>query len=226
MDIDGLGTKLIHQLVSRGLVKSLADLYRLDEATLADLERMGKKSAQNLVAAIEASKRRALDRLITGLTIRHVGTTSAEVLSARFQTIDALRAATLEALENVPDIGPVVAASVFDFFQDPENQRLLDELRSVGVDSEPFLPPTARGGALPLAGKTFVITGTLPKRTRPDMEALIKYHGGKVTGSVSKSTTYLVAGEDAGSKLEKAKQLGIAVIDEAKVDAMIRIAPG
>ena len=145
MDVDGLGEKLIGQLVDKGLVRSLADLYRLDEATLADLERMGKKSATNLVNALAASKNRTLDRLITGLTIRHVGTRSSELVAERFPTIDALRGAALDALENVPEIGPVVAASVHDFFQDPENQRLLDDLAAVGVAPEPFLPAVAAG---------------------------------------------------------------------------------
>ena len=146
MDIEGLGDKLIDQLVDKGLVRSLADLYRLDEATLADLERMGKKSAENLVAALEASKTRTLDRFLTGLTIRHVGTRSAEVLAERFQTLDALRAATLEELEGVPEIGPVVAASVFDFFQDPENQQLLDDLQRRRRRARPPVAPVAAAG--------------------------------------------------------------------------------
>lgn len=220
MDVDGLGTKLIEQLVDRGHVKDLADLYRLDEETLAGLERMGKKSAQNLVAAIEASKRRALDRFLTGLTIRHVGTRNAEVLARRFATLEAIRSATLEELEAVPEIGPVVAASVHAFFQDPENQRLLDELDEVGVRPEAVHYVAAQIEKLPLAGKTFVLTGTLPTRSRADAEALIKQNGGKVTGSVSKSTSYVLAGEEAGSKLEKARQLNIPVIDEAELERM------
>src|SRR5262249_57156313 len=145
MDVEGLGTKLIEQLVDKGLVRSLADLYRLDEATLADLERMGKKSAANLVAAVEASKHRTLDRFVTGLTIRHVGTRSAEILAERFQTLEALREADLDALKGVPEVGPVVAASVHRFFQDPENQRLIDDLLSVGVRPEPYRPARASG---------------------------------------------------------------------------------
>jgi DNA ligase (NAD+) len=221
MDIDGLGTKLIDQLVATGLVRSLADLYRLDEATLADLERMGKKSANNLVVALEGSKRRTLDRLITALTIRHVGTRSAEILAERFQTIEALRAASLPELEAIPEIGPVVAASVFAFFQDPENRRLLDDLGAVGIAPEPLRRVQAASAGLPLAGKTFVLTGTLPTRSRPEAEALIKLHGGKVTGSISKSTSFLIAGEEAGSKLEKAKQLKIPVIDEGELERMV-----
>ena len=221
MDIEGLGSKLIDQLVDRGLVRSLADLYRLDEPTLADLERMGKKSAQNLVAALEASKPRSLDRFLTGLTIRHVGTRSAEILALRFSTLDALRTASLAELEGVPEIGPVVAASVHDFFQDEENRRLLDDLLAVGVHPAAVKPALAAAGRLPLAGKTFVLTGTLPRRTRPEAENLIKRHGGKVTGSVSKSTSYVLAGADAGSKLDKAKQWNIPVIDEDELERMI-----
>jgi DNA ligase (NAD+) len=218
MDIDGLGTKLIDQLVDRGLVKTLADLYRLDEATLADLERMGKKSAGNLVAALEESKHRSLDRFVTGLTIRHVGTRGAEILAARFGTLEALRSASLEVLAGVPEIGPVVAASVHEFFQNPENQRLLDDLESVGVHPAEVKPVKADAGSLPFAGKTFVLTGTLPNRSRAEAEALIKTLGGKVTGSVSKSTSYVLAGDEPGSKLEKARQLGIPVLDEAEFE--------
>ncbi|HEX8203265.1 MAG TPA: NAD-dependent DNA ligase LigA [Isosphaeraceae bacterium] len=220
MDIEGLGERLIDQLVRLGMVKSLADLYRLEETTLADLERMGTKSARNLLAALEASKARPLDRLLTGLTIRHVGTRGAEVLAARFRTLEALRAATLAELEATPEIGPVVAASVFEFFQDPDNAHVLDDLLAVGVAPAAVVAPTAAAGTLPLAGKTFVITGTLPKRSRPEAEALIKRHGGKVTGSVSKSTSFLLAGAEPGSKLEKARQLGIPIIDEAELELL------
>lgn len=218
MDIDGLGVKLISKLVDLNLVRSLADLYRLDAEALAGLERMGKKSAQNLVSALEASKQRSIDRLLTGLTIRHVGTRSAEILAARYKTLDALRNASLEDLESVPEIGPVVAASVHDFFQVPENQKLLDDLLAVGLQPAELVVRQASDGDLPYAGKTFVLTGTLPKRTRSDAEALIKRLGGKVTGSVSKSTSYVVAGADAGSKLTKAQQLNIPILEEADLD--------
>ncbi len=220
MDVDGLGEKLIHQLVDKGLVKSLADLYRLDAATLAELDRMGKKSAENLVKAIEASKTRTLDRLLTGLTIRHVGTRMSEVIAAKVVTLDRLRAMTLEELEALPEVGPVVAASIHEYFQDPENQALLDELQEVGLKPEPLAPAPTSGRKLPFSGLTFVLTGTLPKRSRPEAEALIKQRGGKISGSVSKVTSYLLAGEDAGSKLAKAKQLGIPVVDEAEFERM------
>jgi DNA ligase (NAD+) len=221
MDVDGLGTKLIDQLVDRGLVKSLADLYRLDEETLAGLERMGGKSAKNLVTALEESKHRTLDRLLTGLTIRHVGTRGAEILAQRFETLDPLEHASLEELESIPEIGPVVAASIHEFFHDPENRQLLAELKRVGVAPEPLRRPKAGTAGVPLAGKTFVLTGTLPNRSRADAEALIKRHGGKVTGSVSKATSYVLAGSEPGSKLEKARQLKIPVIDEAELERMV-----
>jgi DNA ligase (NAD+) len=218
MDIENLGEKLINQLIDKGLVKSLADLYRLDEATLTDLERMGKKSAQNLVAALEASKTRSLDRLLTGLTIRHVGTRGSEILAERFKTIEGLRSATLEELEATPEVGKVVAASVHGYFQDDLNKQALDDLIAVGVAPVPFQAATAGLTNLPLSGKTLVLTGTLPTRTRPEAEAIIKRLGGKVTGSVSKSTSYLLAGEEAGSKLEKAKTLNVPIVDEAQLD--------
>jgi DNA ligase (NAD+) len=226
MDIDGLGDKLIEQLVAGSLVRSLADLYRLDVPTLAELERMGKKSAENLVAAIEGSKHRPLDRFLSGLAIRHVGSRMAEVLAERFRTLNRLRSATLSELEATPEIGPVVAASVHDFFHNPESQRLLEDLEAVGVSTLAYKPPAKAGDDLVFAGKTFVLTGTLPKRTRPEAEALIKQLGGKVSGSVSKMTTYVLAGEDAGSKLEKARALGVTVLDEAEFEHMARISTG
>jgi DNA ligase (NAD+) len=220
MDIDGLGEKLIDQLVDKKLVTTLADLYRLDAATLAGLERMGKKSADNLVQALEESKRRTLDRLLTGLTIRHVGTRMAEVIATRVRTLDRLRGMTLEQLEAIPEVGPIVAASIHDYFRDPENGRLLDDLAAVGVHPQPLEEPASVGGKLVFAGKTFVLTGTLPRRSRAEAETLIKKHGGKVSGSVSKMTSYILAGEDPGSKIEKARQLGIPVIDETELERM------
>ena len=220
MDIEGLGVKLIVQLVDRGLLKTLGDVYRLDVATLADLDRMGKKSAENLVAAIDASRTRTLDRFLTGLTIRHVGTRGSEILAERFGTIDALLAASLADLEGVPGLGPVVAASVHAFFQKETSRDLLADLKQVGVDPAPVVAPARPSGRLPLAGRTVVITGTLPTRTRPEAEAVIKRLGGKVTGAISKSTSLLLAGAEAGSKLTKAQALNIPVIDEAELDRL------
>ena len=222
MDVDNLGEKIIHQLIEKKLVSSLADLYRLDQAVLSDLDRMGEKSAANLVAAIEQSKTRTLDRFLTGLTIRHVGTRVSEVLAERFGTLEALRVASLDDLESVPEIGPVVAASVHAFFRDEDNARAIDDLLAAGVAPRPLLRPKATG-LLRLAGKTLVITGTLPKRSRSEMEELIKAAGGKVTGSVSKSTSLVVVGDEAGSKLEKARALGVPTVDEAGLEAMIGI---
>jgi DNA ligase (NAD+) len=223
MDIDGLGEKLIDQLVDKKLVRSLADLYRLDASTLAGLERMGKKSAENLVQALEASKHRTLDRLLTGLVIRHVGTRMSEIIAARVKTLDELRSMSLAALAGTPEVGPIVAASIHDYFQDPENQALIDDLAAVGVSPVPLEPVEAKGGKLPFAGKTFVLTGTLPKRSRAEAEKLIKERGGKISGSVSKVTSYVLAGEEAGSKLEKAKQLGISVLDEPEFERLADI---
>lgn len=220
MDVDGLGEKLIDQLVDRGLVRSLGDLYRLDEQTLAGLDRMGKKSAANLIQNLEQSKHRTLDRFLTALTIRHVGTRIAEILALRFRSILAVRSASLEELEAVPEVGNVVAASVRHFFDDPTHQALVDDLLDAGVVPEPLPEPQGTEG-LPLAGKTVVITGTLPRRSRAEAEALVKRAGGKVSGSVSKNTSYLIAGADPGSKLEKARQLGIPILDEDELDRMV-----
>ena len=220
MDVEGLGVKLIDQLVDLRLVRTLGDLYRLDVPTLADLDRMGKKSAENLVAAIEGSKHRPLDRFLTGLTIRHVGTRSAEILAERFGTLAPLLTASLPDFEAIPGLGPVVAASVHAFFQQGVNRDLLADLKAVGVSPTPVVAAVVPAGRLPLAGKTIVITGTLPTRTRPEAEALIKRLGGKVTGSISKSTSLLLAGAEAGSKLAKAEALKIPVIDEAELDRL------
>jgi DNA ligase (NAD+) len=223
MDIDGLGEKLINQLVDKKLVQSLADLYRLDAATLADLDRMGKKSADNLVKGLEASKTRPLDRFLTGLTIPQVGTRMAEIIAARVQTLDKLRAMTLADLETLPEVGPVVAASISEYFRDPEHQTLLEDLRDVGVIPQPVQPVQSSGRKLAFADKTFVLTGTLPKRSRAEAEALIKQRGGKLSGSVSKMTSYVLAGDEAGSKLDKARQLGIPIIDELEFERLAEI---
>ncbi len=224
MDVVELGWKLIEKLVEGGLVKSLADLYRLDVATLADLERMGTKSATNLVNALEASKGREFDRFLTGLAIRHVGPRGAEILAARFATLDDLREASLADLEGVPGLGPVVAKSVFDYFRDDRNARQVDDLLAVGVRPATVAAAAGASQDLPLSGKTVVITGTLPKRSRPEAEALVKRLGGKVTGSVSKNTSFLLAGAEPGSKLAKAQAIGVAVIDEPALESLAQAA--
>lgn len=214
MDIDGMGPALIEQLVSKGLVNDPADLYALTIEKLQDLERMGEKSATNIVAAIEASKTRPLSRLLHALGIRHVGETTAEILAQHYGTLDRLLAAQPEELPELNEIGEVVGASVFEFLHDARNAELLERLRAAGVNLE---ETGAAAGPVStvLAGKTFVVTGSLENYTRDGIHALIKQHGGKVSSSVSKKTDYLVAGAEAGSKLEKAQSLGVAVLDEA-----------
>jgi DNA ligase (NAD+) len=220
MDVDGLGAKLIDQLVDRGLVRTPADLYRLDAATLAALDRMGRKSAENLVAAVGATRARPLHRLLTALTIPNVGTSTAEALASHFGSLAAVRNSTVEDLRAIPDVGEVVARSVYDYFNDFAIRAMLADLEAVGV--RPVAPTPAASGPSPLAGKTFVITGTLG-RPRGEYEARIKALGGKVSGSVSKATSFLLAGEEAGSKLEKARALGVEVIDEARFEGLCRV---
>jgi DNA ligase (NAD+) len=211
MDIEGLGEKLVDQLVDSELVESAADLYRLDAATLAALERMGGKSAQNIVDAIEHSKQTTLARLIHALGIRNVGEATAKDLARHFGSLEALMAADIDALQRVPDVGPVVAESIAGFFAEPHNRDVIARLLDAGVKGKAEARPAE---AAVVAGLTFVLTGTLPRLTREEATALIEAQGGKVSGSVSKKTDYVVAGEDAGTKLEKARALGVKVIDE------------
>jgi len=215
MDIEGLGDKLVDQLVDAGLVHSPADLYGLTLETLAGLERMGEKSAQNLLAAIDKSRQTTLARFIFGLGIRNVGEATARDLAKHFGGLDALLAADTVALQTVPDVGPVVAESLAAFFAETHNREVIDRLRRAGV-SWPEGEPAQAGPQL-FAGKTLVLTGTLPTLKRDEAKAMIEAAGGKVAGSVSKKTDYVVAGEEAGSKLEKALELGVSVIDEAEL---------
>jgi len=213
MDIEGLGEKVVDQLVDRGIVHTPADLYHLDLAALAGLERMAEKSAGNLLAAIAKSKRTTLARFIYALGIPNVGEATAKDLARHFGSLDALLAADVEALQAVPDVGPVVAQAIVDFLAEAHNRQVIEALRAAGV----HWPEEARLAKPhgPLAGKTFVLTGTLPNLTRDQAQALIEAAGGKVSGSVSKKTDYVVAGSDPGSKLDKAQALGIVVLDEA-----------
>jgi DNA ligase (NAD+) len=210
MDIEHLGPALIDQLVSRGLVKTYADLYRLRLDQLASLERMSTKSASNVLESIEKSKRRPLWRLIAALGIRNVGAQTAQILADAFGSLEALMEATPEQLQNIEQIGPVVAQSIYEYFHNPENVRVLRELLAAGVC--PTTEQVKQSDAL--AGKTIVVTGTLKHFTRQQIEHLIKAHGGKPSSTVSRKTSFVVAGQDAGSKLEKARQLGVEVIDE------------
>jgi len=215
MDIEGLGDKLVEQLVDADLVHTPADIYGLSVDTLAGLERMGDKSAQNLAVAIETSKRTTLARFIFALGIRNVGEATARDLARYFGSIEALTAADAESLQQVPDVGPVVAASIAAFFAEAHNREVIQRLQAAGVHWPVGEPPDA--GPKRLAGKTLVLTGTLPTLKRDEAKALIEAAGGKVVGSVSKKTDYVVVGEEAGSKLEKALELGVPVLDEAEL---------
>jgi DNA ligase (NAD+) len=222
MDIEGLGDELARQLTESGLVKSVCDLYRLTEKQLLTLERMGKKSAQNLLNGIEASKQRGLARLLAALSIYMVGESMADLLATEFPSLDALLAASEEQLAGVKGFGPKRAKSVYEFFHSPEGERLVEELRELGLKLTQDAKAAPKGlSGTALAGKTFVVTGTLTRYSREEIEGLIAQLGGKATGSVSKKTDFLVAGEKAGSKLDKAKELGVAVIGEDEFDKMI-----
>ena len=213
MDIEGLGPAVVESLVGAGLVRTPGDLYRLEGEKVAQLERMGKKSAENLLAGIEKSKSAGLGRLLFAFGIRQVGEKAGKVLASRFGTLDALMAATEEELTAVPDIGGITAKSLLDWFGREQSRHLIESLRQAGVSFESTEAPV--GDAL--AGKTFVLTGTLPTMDRKEAAALIEAQGGKVSGSVSKKTSYVVAGEAAGSKLKKAQDLGIPVLTEEEL---------
>ena len=213
MDIEGLGDKLVEQLVATGLVKDYADLYALSAAQLEPLERMGEKSAQALVTQIAASRSRGLVRMLNALGIRHVGPRVASLLCRRFPSLDQLRAATVDELSAVEDIGPVIAASVHEWLASSYGKRVLHGLEQAGVALD--VPESERVGEGPLTGKTLVVTGSLAGFSRQEAEEAIRKAGGRASASVSKKTDYVVAGEEAGSKLEKAEKLGVKVIDEA-----------
>ncbi len=219
VEIEGLGDKLVEQLVDAGVVKTLPDLYRLGLTSLLALDRMAEKSAQNILAALEKSKQTTLPRFIFGLGIRHVGEATAKELARHFGQLDRIMDASLEALSEVSDVGPVVAQSIRTFFDQPHNREVVEQLRACGVTWEEGEP--AERAPQPLAGKTFVLTGTFPTLKREDAKALLEAAGAKVAGSVSKKTDYVVAGTDAGSKLDKANELGVAVLDEAGMLALL-----
>ena len=228
LDVDGLGSKLIEQLVERGLVHSIADLYRLDSALLASLERMGEKSATNLVQALSQSKQQPWHRQLYGLGIRHIGEVNAKALAAAFPSCAALDAADADSIAALHGIGPEISASLKQWFGTPANQELIQALTAVGLTLEASATereatrPSVEAEAGVLHGKTLVLTGTLPNLSRSEAKALIEAAGGKVSGSVSKKTDYLVAGEAAGSKLTKAESLGVAVLSEAQLNALIK----
>ncbi|MDM0013219.1 NAD-dependent DNA ligase LigA [Variovorax sp. J22P168] len=213
LDIEGLGDKLVEQLVDADLIRTLPDLYKLGFTTLAGLDRMADKSARNIVDALEASKKTTLPRFLFGLGVRHVGESTAKELARHFGKLDAVMDASEAQLLEVEDIGPVVASSLRTFFDQPHNREVVEQLRACGVHWEEGEP--APRAAKPLSGKTFVITGTLPTLSREEAKEKLEGAGAKVAGSVSKKTDYLVAGAEAGSKLDKANALGVQVIDEA-----------
>jgi DNA ligase (NAD+) len=220
MDIEGLGEKLVDQLVESGRVKSPADLYRLEAADLAGMERMGERSAANVIQAIAASREPSLARFVYALGIRNVGETTARDLARSFGRIEPLMQADIERLQEVPDVGPVVAQSIAAFFAEPHNRGIVDELLALAVHPKPeAIAPAARA---PLKGKTFVLTGTLATMSRDEAKALIEAAGGKVAGSVSKKTDYVVAGTEPGSKYEKAMSLSIEVLDEAALLELLK----
>jgi len=218
MNIDGMGDALVTQLTERGLVKNVADIYKLTKENLLSLDRMGEKSAQNILDEIEGSKKLPLDRVIYGLGIRFVGERTAQFLAEHFGSMEALGQASVEELQNVDEVGPRIAESIAEFFTIPANRKLVERLREAKLT----LTGQKKQRGTKLAGKTFVLTGTLPRFTRDEAKKMIEDAGGKVTGSVSKKTDYIVAGSDAGSKLDKARELGVAVIDEKQMEELVR----
>ena len=221
MNIEGLGEALVDQLLSAGLVHNVADLYSLREEDLLRLERMGKKSAENVLGEIEASKGLGLERVIFGLGIRMVGERTAEFLAEHFGSMDALMSASAEELEEVNEVGPRIAASIREFFAEEKNVKLIERLQAAGLQ----MTGEKKVRGTQLAGLTFVLTGTLPTYSRDEAKQRIEDAGGKVSGSVSKKTSYVVAGEEAGSKLDKARSLGVKVISEAELLAMLEARP-
>ncbi len=219
VEIEGLGDKLVEQMVDAGVVKTLPDLYRLGLTSLLALDRMAEKSAQNILGALEKSKRTTLPRFLFGLGIRHVGEATAKELARHFGQLDRIMDASVEALSEVSDVGPVVAQSIRTFFDQPHNREVVEQLRACGVTWDEGEP--AERAPQPLAGKTFVLTGTFPTLKREEAKALLEAAGAKVAGSVSKKTDYVVAGAEAGSKLDKASELGVAVLDEAGMLALL-----
>jgi DNA ligase (NAD+) len=218
MNIDGMGESLVNQLIASGLVKNVADIYDLTKKDLLSLDRFADKSAQNILNEIEASKKFPLERVIYGLGIRMVGERTAQFLAENFGSMEALEQASVEELQSVNEVGPRIAESIVEFFSIAANRKLIERLRQAGLS----LKGKKKERGIKLAGKTFVLTGTLPKRSRDEARKLIEDAGGKVTGSVSKKTDYVVAGAEAGSKLDKAKELGVAVIDEEELGQLLK----
>jgi len=218
MDIDGLGEQIVRQLIDVGLIRDVADVYFLDPALLLALEGFAQKKVDNLMAAIDASRVRSVARVLVALGIKGVGETVAALLVSHYPSLDALEQATSDELQTIEGMGPQISGAIVEYFADPRNRALIDKLRAGGVTMQAEVKVRASDK---LAGLTFVLTGSLPTMTREEVSALIESHGGKVVGSVSKKTSYALAGEAAGSKLDKARELGVAVIDEAGLKALI-----
>ncbi|MDR0914426.1 MAG: NAD-dependent DNA ligase LigA [Oscillospiraceae bacterium] len=219
MDIEGMGPAVIEQLVLAGLIASVADIYTLTEEKIAALERMGSKSAQNLLASIEKSKHNTADRLIFALGIRHIGAKAARVLCEHFGTVENFISAPLEEIAAIDTFGEIMAQSVFNYFRNPQSRSIIEQLQGLGVMMKPLAVKDKSG--LVFGGKTFVLTGTLPTLKRAEAQKIIEDNGGKVSSSVSKKTDFVLAGEDAGSKLTKAEALGVAVLSEEEFFAML-----
>jgi DNA ligase (NAD+) len=217
MDIDGLGVELCAQLVETGLVKTFADLYRLTLEQLVELERMGEKSAQNLLSAVQRSKQTTLRRFLYALGIRHVGEATAKALAEHFGAVPPLLDAPVDEITRVKDVGPEVAKAIRAYFDKPRNREVVQELLALGVTPAP--PEASKGG--PFEGKTVVLTGSLAGMSREQAKEEVEQRGGKVSGSVSRKTDFVVAGEDSGSKLKKAQELGVKVLDEAAFLALL-----
>ena len=219
MDIEGLGASSIEQMLEKKLIETAADLYYLQAEDIAAMDKMGKKSAQNLLTALEESKKNSLYRVINALGIRHIGEKGAKTLARQFKTMDNLISATQEALTQIEDIGDIMAESIVKFFGEPQNLKFIERLREAGVN---FADQEAESLDARFLGKTFVLTGTLSQYTRADASAIIERFGGKTASSVSKKTSYVLAGIEAGSKLDKAIQLGVPVISEEEFETMIQ----
>jgi DNA ligase (NAD+) len=222
MNIDGLGEALIDQLVDTGLLKGVADIYDLKAEKLAALERMGPKSAANIIANIQRSRNLPLPRVINALGIRFVGERTAEFLSLHFGSMEKIAAASRDELQGAEEVGPKVAESIFTFFHEPQNQHLIERLKAAGLKFEDTRRSRSRG---PLSGMTFVLTGTLPNLKREEAKEKIEAAGGKVAAAVSGKTTYIVAGDDAGSKLDKARKMKIPIIGETELLALLAETP-
>ena len=220
MKIDGLGERLVDQLVAKDLVHDVSDLYHLTQNQLEDLERMGRKSAENLLREIDASRSLEFWRFLFGLGIRHVGERTAQILARHFGSIERLEQTSQEELERVYEVGPKLAESIYKFFRQPENRALVERLRAAGLPMAADIVEEPKAAQV-FSGKIVVLTGTLETMTREEAAALIEARGGRVSSSVSKKTSFVIAGRDAGSKLEKAQKLGVDILDEQQFRAML-----